>query len=150
MPAHFGGHAYQPAELCYHDAVSMSFTCTTDGGLLSEYVPEGFELLRPELSINFCQCREIDWMAGGSYNLIDVSVPVRFNGRRDQIEGSFSLVVWENKTIPILGGREETGVPKIYADIEDIHILQDKRFSVASYRKPAVLNLASLRAACIS
>ena len=85
MPAHFGGHAYQPAELCYKDVVNMVFTYKTDGGRLSEYVPEGFEMLRPELSINFAQCREIDWMAGGGYNLIDVTVPVRFNGRRDQI-----------------------------------------------------------------
>lgn len=80
-------------------------------------------------------------MAGSSYNLIDVSVPVRFNGRRDQVEGNFSLVVWENKTAPILTGREETGVSKIYADIEDLHILQDRRFTVASYEGNSFLRL---------
>ena len=141
MPAHFGGFAYQPAEVCYHDVVNMSFTYATDAGRLSEYVPEGFELLRPEITVNFGQCREIDWMAGGSYNLIDVSAPVRFNGRRDRIEGTFTLAIWENKTVPILTGREETGVPKIYADIEDIHILQDKRFTVASFEGNSFLHL---------
>ncbi|MCL2623981.1 MAG: acetoacetate decarboxylase family protein [Planctomycetaceae bacterium] len=141
MPVFFGGYVYQPTEVCYHDVVSMLFAYTTDGDRLSAYLPEGFELLRPELSINFAQCREIEWMAGSAYNLIDVSVPVRFNGRRDRVEGNFSFVVWENKTVPILGGREETGVPKIYADIEDLHILHDKRFTVASFEGNSFLRL---------
>jgi len=141
MPGHFSGYPYQPAELCYRDVVNIVFTYKTDGSRLSEYVPEGFEMLRPEISINFAQCREIDWMAGGGYNLIDVTVPVRFNGRRDKIEGNFSLVVWENKTSPILGGREETGVPKVYADIEDLRVFYDKRFTVASFEGNTFLQL---------
>ncbi len=141
MPAHFGGWTYQPAETCYHDVVNITFTCATDGDRLSAYIPEGFEPLRPELSIGYSQCREVDWMGGSAYNLIDVSVPVRFNGRRDRVEGAFSLVVWENKTTPILTGREETGVPKIYADIEDLHILGDKRFTAASFEGNTFLRL---------
>jgi acetoacetate decarboxylase len=56
-------------------------------------------------------------MAGSGYNVIEVSAPVRFHGQRDRVDGQFALVVWENKTEPILGGREQTGIPKIYADI---------------------------------
>ena len=141
MPAHFGGWTYQPAETCYHDVVNITFTYTTDGDRLSAYIPECFELLRPEMSVGYSQCREVDWMGGSAYNLIDVSVPVRFTGRRDRIEGNFSLVVWENKTSPILTGREETGVPKIYADIEDLHILHDRRFTVASHEGNTFLRL---------
>lgn len=141
MPAHFGGWTYQPAETCYHDVVNITFTYTTDGDRLAGYIPEDFELLRPELSIGYSQCREVDWMGGSAYNLIDVSAPVRFTGRRDRVEGAFSLVVWENKTTPILTGREETGVPKIYADIEDLHILRDKRFTAASYEANTFLRL---------
>ncbi|PKG31155.1 acetoacetate decarboxylase family protein, partial [Methanoregula sp.] len=29
---------------------------------------------------------------------------------------------WENRTAPILGGREQTGIPKIFADIGDIRV----------------------------
>ena len=141
MPVFFGGYVYQPLETCYHDVVNMTFIYATDGDRLSQYIPEGFELLRPELSVNFCQSREVEWMAGSNYNLIDVSVPVRFNGKRDQVEGSFSLVVWENKTPPILTGREDTGVSKIYADIEDLHILHDKRFTVVSFEGNSFLRL---------
>lgn len=141
MPAHFGGYAYQPMETCYHDVVNLTFTYATDGDRLSGYIPEGFELLRPELSINFGQCREVDWLAGAAYNLIDVSAPVRFSGRRDRVEGVFSLVVWENRTTPILTGREETGVPKVFADLEDLHILGNKRFTVASFEGNSFLRL---------
>jgi acetoacetate decarboxylase len=141
MPAHFGGWTYQPAETCYHDVANITFTYTTDGDRLAGYIPEGFELLRPELSVGYSQCREVDWMGGAAYNLIDVSAPVRFTGRRDRVEGAFSLVVWENKTTPILTGREETGVPKIFADIEDLHILGDKRFTAASFEGNTFLRL---------
>jgi acetoacetate decarboxylase len=141
MPAHFGGYIYRPQENFYHDVVNISYTCTTDGDRLADYVPEEFELMRPELSIGFAQCREIDWMAGSCYNLIQVSVPVRFNGKRDRVEGAFPLVVWENNTTPILAGREQTGVPKIFADIEDLHIFQQNYFTSASYEGNTFLRL---------
>jgi acetoacetate decarboxylase len=83
-------------------------------------VPEGFELLRPELNISYSQFREIDWMAGGGYNLVQVSVPARFNGKRDQVEGQFILVVWENKTWPIFGGREETVYQKFMLTLKKL------------------------------
>lgn len=143
MPAHFGGFDCPGPEaaLHYRDAVSVSCTYATDGYQLANYVPEGFELIRPELIITYSQFREIDWMAGGAYNLVQISVPARFNGKRDQLEGQFILVVWENKTWPILGGREETGIPKIYADIEDLHIIQPNYYTNASYEGNTFLHL---------
>jgi acetoacetate decarboxylase len=142
MPAHFGGFDHDPAQvLSYRDVVNVSFTYTTNGERLADYMPEGFELLRPELNIVLTQSREIDWMAGSGYNLIEVNAPARFNGKRDRLEGTFALVVWENKTAPILGGREETGIPKIFADIEDLHILQGNCFTNASHEGNTFLRL---------
>ena len=142
MPAHFGGYIYDPGqELYYHDAISLNYTYSTDGDRLADYLPEGFELIRPELNVSYNQLREIDWMAGSSYNLIDIGVPARFNGRRDRMEGTFNLVTWENKTEPILGGREQTGVPKIYADIEDLHKIQQNYFTNASFEGNTFLHL---------
>lgn len=86
----------------------------------------------PELNISSGQFREINWMAGGAYNFIQASIPVRFNGKRDQLEGNFVLVIWESKTAPILGGREQIGMPKIYVDIEDLHIIQPNYYTSAS------------------
>ena len=58
----------------------------------------------------------------------------------------FALVVWENKTAPILGGREETGIPKIYADIEDLHKIQQNYFTNASYEGNTFLRLEMMGA----
>jgi acetoacetate decarboxylase len=68
-------------------------------------------------------------------------LPALFHGRRDRVEGDFTLVIWENKTIPILGGREQTGMPNIYADIEDLHIFQQNCFTNASYEGNIFLHL---------
>ena len=124
MPAHFGGSDPPAPDFAVYnrDVVSLSYTCTTDGDQLANYVPEGFELIRPELVIGFGQLRAIDWLAGGHYNVVTADVPVRFTGKRDRLEGNFNLVTWENNATPIIGGREECGVPKIYADIEDLHV----------------------------
>jgi acetoacetate decarboxylase len=123
MPVHFGGHDPPAPEFAahIHDYVGLSCTCTTDGDQLANYVPEGFELLRPEVVCSFNHLGECDWLAGASYNTVQADVPVRFNGKRDQLEGNYNLVTWEDLTAPIIGGREQNGVPKIYADIEDLH-----------------------------
>lgn len=147
MPAHFGGYIYDPDQaLYYHDSVCLNYTYTTEGDRLSDYLPEGFELIRPELNVTYSLNREVDWMAGSAYNLVQIGVPARFNGRRDQVEGQFVLVIWENKTAPILGGREQTGMPKIYADIEDLHKFQQNYFANASYEGNTFLRLEMMGA----
>jgi acetoacetate decarboxylase len=141
MPAHFGGWDYSPVGTVYRDMVQISYTYTTDGNRLADYLPEGFALLRPELYLTYSQSREVEWLAGSAYNLIEVSAPVRVQGNQDREEGYFALVVWENKTAPILGGREETGIPKIYADIEDLHKIKQNYFTNASFEGNTFLRL---------
>lgn len=123
MPVHFGGSdpASPDFAVCIRDLVTLNYACTTDKDPLANYVPEGFELLRPEVVFSFTQMRGCDWLAGGHYNTVAADVPVRFIGKRDRLDGTYNLVTWENLTAPIIGGREENGVPKIYADITDLH-----------------------------
>ncbi len=123
MPPYFGGTAPAAPDFAVRnrDATAMAFTCTTDEEMLAQFVPECFEILRPEVVYTFGQLREIDWLAGGRYNVVTADVPVRFNGKRDRLEGNLNLVTWENLATPIIGGREENGVPKIYAEIQDLH-----------------------------
>lgn len=142
MPAHFGGSVFDPdAKAYYNDVVSLFYSYTTDGDLLADYIPEGFELIKPELTVMYQQCRQVEWMAGSSYNLVSVTAPVRFNGRQDRLEGSFALVVWENNATPILTGNMKMGVPKIYADIEDLHILTDTYRTRVSFEGSTFLEM---------
>lgn len=141
MPAHFGGSTFDPdAKATYNDVVSLIFSYTTDGDQLANYIPEGFELTKPELTIQFQECRQVDWMAGSYYNLVTIAASVRFNGQRDKLEGSFALVVWENNTTPILTGNM-MGVPKIYADIEDLHFFAETYRTRLSFEGSRFLQL---------
>jgi len=129
------------SEARVNDVVSLSFTQTTDGDRLADYLPEGFELLAPELSIGYSQLRDVEFMAGRSYNLVQIAVPARFNGKRDRLEGTFPLVIWENNAEPIIGGREEDGQPKIFAEIEDLHRQHQSYFTNVSLYGSTFLRL---------
>jgi hypothetical protein len=108
-------------------------TFETDRAELERYIPEELELRAPEVQVALSQLTEINWLAGGRYNLVSVTVPVRFAGDVDRVDAPYALVVWENRTAPILTGREQTGVPKIFADIEDLHIYRPHYATSVSY-----------------
>lgn len=42
-----------------------------------------------------------------------VQVAARFDGEREHVEGDYVLVMFEDETVPIIGGREFLGAPKI-------------------------------------
>ena len=133
MPAHFGGPKFDPEYVATQRITSLVIRYETDGTLLENYVPEGFELRAPEVQVEYSKFSEINWMAGGSYNLLNVSAPVRFNGTEDSLNGNYVLVTWESNTTPILVGREQTGIPKIFAEVEDLQILKPHYTGTASY-----------------
>jgi acetoacetate decarboxylase len=141
MPAHFGGHEGPTPAVTYHDMTSIMVSYETDPGLLAQYIPEAFQLTQPVVTIQYGMCRAVDWLAGGAYNLITVGVPVACAQDREHLEGLYVLVIWENKTAPILNGREQSGMPKIFADIEDHHQLGDRVFTNASYEGSAFLRM---------
>lgn len=133
MPAHFGGYEGNPLATTYHDVTSIMVSYETDRQMLEAYVPETFEVTEPVVMISYAMNRRVDWMAGGNYKLIGVTVPVAYSHTGERLEGGYALVVWESKTTPILPGREITGIPKIFADIEDHHEAGDRLFTQASY-----------------
>jgi len=141
MPVHFGGSKFDPEAKLIQKALSLFISYETDKDFLENYLPEEFELLSPEVQVVFSKFSEINWMLGGDYNLVDVSIPVRFDGEEDQLDGKYPLVVWENNPLPIMGGREETGIPKIYADIGDLKILKPYYTTSASLNGNTFLNL---------
>jgi acetoacetate decarboxylase len=133
MPPHFLGWSGQPQPAIYHDVTSITVAYETDPEMVVEFVPQPFEITQPLLNVQYSMCRRVDWLGGSSYNLITVGVPVAYAGSGERIDGVYVLVIWENRTAPILTGREQTGMPKIFADIEDHHQLGDRLLTNASY-----------------
>jgi hypothetical protein len=141
MPAHFGGKEGPPPAVRYPDVTTISMTYETDPGMLAHYIPEGFELTQPVVGIAYSMNRGLEWLGGGAYNLIAVNAPVAYLDGQERLEGGYALVLWENKTAPILTGREKTGIPKLFADIQDLHQLGERLFTNASYEGSAFLRL---------
>jgi acetoacetate decarboxylase len=81
----------------------------------------------PQVTVLFGYNNGLEFMAGRGYWLAAIQVSARFEGEDDQVEGDFILVMFENQTWPIIGGREDLGVPKLYADISPIKVMPDGR-----------------------
>jgi acetoacetate decarboxylase len=141
MPAHFGPR-FRRGSAAYGDVTTIAITYLTDRKLLAQYLPEPFEVgQEPLVSVSYAMNREIEWLAGGCYNIIGVNVSAVFKGRVDQVTGNYCLVMWENLTDPILTGREIQGIPKIYADIPDHTIYEGVWRTSASYRGHKIVDL---------
>ena len=144
MPAHFGPR-YSGAKSSgwYHDVTSMSVSYITDSNALRRYLPDCFEVPeRPVITVSYACNKNIDWLAGHGYNLIGVHASVIHRGTKDQLTGSYTLVMWENLTDPILTGREMQGISKVYADIPE-HRTDDGGWTVdASHFGHNILDLS--------
>jgi hypothetical protein len=67
-------------------------------------------------------CTELDqlrWLAGKGYNFFGLWIHGVQYAKKDgaTLHGRFLPVLFENLTDPIITGREEIGMPKLYADI---------------------------------
>jgi len=121
MPAHF--RKWTPAGgICpYDDCTTLEISYLTDMKKLRSYIPEEFEMARPLVMVMYQKCSGIQWMGGSQYSVATVSVPVSYLKTKEPIGGVYHLVLWEDKTEPIIGGREEAGMPKIFADMPEYH-----------------------------
>ncbi len=143
MPVHFGGEDYPgpSATVSHRDVTCLSFSYQTDRSRLADFLPEGFDLLEPELIISYVTYPGEEWLPGGYHNVISIHIPVRFDGKRDFLEGEYVLAIWENLTEAIPGGREVFGMPKIFADISNMHCSHLKYHVSARIREQEFLRL---------
>jgi len=141
MPAHFGERFRGQSSARYLDVTRMGVSYLTDPDKLIQYLPAPFEVgAEARITVHYGMNREVEWLAGAGYNLLGVDAQVRFNGKVDQLEGGYCLVLWENETDPILTGRELQGIPKIYADIEDHTVIRGVWRATASHRGHKIVN----------
>jgi len=98
----------------------------TDPEAIPLLIPEPFKPAKlPTVTVLFIDNNGVDFMAGGGYRLAAISVAVQFDGENGHLEGDYVLVMPENKTLPIITGREWLGMPKFFTDISPIRIMQD-------------------------
>lgn len=142
MPTHFGpslgprqglnGRRYTCTDTPESTIVEASFVA--DATQLEHLLPPGFTLRLPA-SISFCfeYFTNIEWLAGRGYNTFGVSVPVRYQGEEETVDGNLLLVLWENKADPIITGREDIGFAKVYCELPELQMLGDKLICRASW-----------------
>jgi hypothetical protein len=87
---------------------------------LEALMPPGFRLTDDVVHVTLGFFRNLYWLAGRGYGLVNVEVPVRYTGRHETVEGGLCLAIWEGRPDAIMTGREELGFPKLFADIPDV------------------------------
>ncbi len=141
MPAHFRQWPPSGGIAPYDDCTTLEIRYLTDEQELRKYIPEEFAITRPVLMLMYQKCSGVRWMGGSQYSLITVSVPVRYVAGTEPIEGVYHLVLWEDKCEPILGGREEAGMPKIFADIPEYRRIENSLAVNASHEGRTFLEM---------
>jgi acetoacetate decarboxylase len=144
MPAHFGPRPLSPKSSgWYRDVTTMVVSFLTDPDKLAAYLPGPYEVAENAVvTVTYACNRNVDWLAGHGYNLIGVSASAVFRGEKETLEGNYTLVMWENLTDPILSGREQQGIPKIYADIQDHSVLDGQWHTNASHFGHKILDMS--------
>jgi acetoacetate decarboxylase len=142
MPTHFGpslgprqgpdGRKFTCKTGPHKTAYSVSFV--TNPEQLEKLLPDRFELAgEPVVTVLVAYMTGIEWLAGRGYNVLGVIFPAAFNGDRDQVQGSFLSVLWENLADAIISGREELGFSKVYCEIPDPVIRDDETQCIGSW-----------------
>lgn len=118
MPVSLRQYPFDPdVRVVYDDCRVIMVNQKTDEKKLAELIPEEFELLEPVVVWQYTNCRGVDFMMNGEYRIFQASVPVKFIGGDEEYEGSYPLVIFEDNAVPVLGGREEDGMPKLVCEI---------------------------------
>jgi acetoacetate decarboxylase len=110
--------------LVYGEVQTLALQYETDYDAVQALLPDCYQPAeKPVVTASFGYFGGVDFLAGGGYNMATVSVEARFDGEKDHVEGGAVLVIFEDDAIPIIGGREQLGAPKIYADISRVKTL---------------------------
>src|SRR5687768_4690870 len=130
MPTCAGFREPKPWEsggMRYGRVTSLSVRFRTDRSAVEQCLPEPFRTEQnPIVTVTLQKCEDVDWLGGRGYNLVGVDAAAVFDGQRDRdVHGSYCIVMWEDMCEPIIGGREHSGVPKIFANIDGIQTATD-------------------------
>jgi len=106
----------------------------SDSEALSALLPECFDLNGdPVVTIEHTVLHDLAWLAGRSYSMLGVKLPVMLNSSTGPMAGSLLTVLWENRPEPILSGREELGFNKVYCELPEATRVGDSALFRASW-----------------
>jgi acetoacetate decarboxylase len=104
----------------------LAFQYLTSADAIAPLLPQCYRPAEePLATVFFSHNSGLHFMAGAGYRMVTFQVAARFDGEQDHVEGDYILGVFEDRTWPILCGREDLGVPKLFADISPIKQLPD-------------------------
>lgn len=110
----------------YASVESLMLQFETDPDAIPPLLPEPYKPGKsPTVTVLFTDNNGVDFMAGGGYRFGVISISAEFDGEEDHLEGNYVLVMPENRTLPILLGREFLGMPKFFTDISSIRVLEN-------------------------
>ncbi|MDK3018817.1 acetoacetate decarboxylase family protein [Pseudodonghicola flavimaris] len=121
------------------DGSEAPFSVTTvrflsDAARLEALLPPGFALNgAPVVTVEHTILHDLAWLAGRSYSMLGVKLPVVFTGAEETLRGALLTVLWENRAEPILSGREELGFNKVYCELPEPLVVGDSRTCRASW-----------------
>ena len=103
----------------YGKVTAISVSYRSDPEALERCLPAPFRVdADPIVTICAQKCEDVDWLAGHGYHLVGFDIASVFDGEVDRdVHGGFCVAMWEDMCEPILGGRDHSGVPKIFSDI---------------------------------
>jgi hypothetical protein len=118
MPAVFGPSSL-PAVSHVERVRSGSVRFVTDAAVAASLVPHWFDVPdRPVVSVTSFAYEGVDYLAGGGYNVVAVTVEVlhRDPGGSER-RAPYGLVMWESEGMPVIAGREGMGHAKLVGDV---------------------------------
>jgi acetoacetate decarboxylase len=126
MPLIGGPIANKNVKLIYRSVESIAIQYKTEKKAIQALLLDCYQPAEePIVTVVFTQNLGVDFMVGGGYRMANIQVAAKFDGEKDHLEGDYVLVMPENDTVPIMGGREILGLPKVYADISPLKLLSD-------------------------
>jgi acetoacetate decarboxylase len=127
MMPHIMGPQYEKnplPNLSYPQSENIVIQYKTNYDAARRLVPDCYLVdQKPTVTVLFGYHNGLEFLAGSGYSLATFWISVKFIGEENQVEGDYVLIMFENQTMPILGGREFLGVPKLYANIPPIKIM---------------------------
>jgi acetoacetate decarboxylase len=116
----YGGIPYPKREI-------VTLRYNTNKKAIQNILPDCYTSTDPNVTVSFVYNDGVQDLAYRGYNIATFQVPALYEGEQNTVEGSYSIVMYEDNTTPIIGGREVIGIPKLYSEISPIRLMPDGR-----------------------